>query len=309
MNKIYFLLFVAAQYCGEATAQDRTPMNNFREMGGFAAPESVVFGGDFVFVSNVGASGKATAKDGDGFISKVSKGSGMMVRRDWATGLNSPKGMVVIKNTLYVTDIDKVLGFDLKTAKQVFSLDLADTKSVFINDIAVKDNGTLFVSASDINAIFVININKKSYEKLAIDAPKGVNGLCYEAQTKTLWLNSMGESGNGELGRVTDLSSDPTYETISSARKGTLDGLQIPEKGLILYSDWGAPKSKRGVILRYDTKTEMSRPVPLHRTFGGPADFIFDNETACFYIPLMTENKLWIEQVAGILTDVDIIKD
>lgn len=232
-----------------------------------------------------------------------------MVRRDWVTGLNGPKGMVVIKNTLYVTDIDKVLGFDLKTAKQVFSLDMADTKSVFINDIAVKDNGTLFVSASDINAIFVININKKSYEKLAIDAPKGVNGLCYETKAKTLWLNSMGESGDGELGRVTDLSSDPTYETISSARKGTLDGLQIPEKGLILYSDWGAPKSKRGVILRYDTKTEMSRPVPLHRTFGGPADFIFDNETACFYIPLMTENKLWIEQVAGILTDVDIIKD
>ena len=60
---------------------------------GFKNPESTLVSrvGDHIYVSNV--NGAPTEKDGNGFISKISP-DGKMIKADWATGLNAPKGYV-----------------------------------------------------------------------------------------------------------------------------------------------------------------------------------------------------------------------
>lgn len=63
--------------------------------------------GRFIYVSN----GPGTAKDGNGFISRVST-SGEMLQREWATGLNAPKGIFLVGGTLYAADIDEVLAIN-----------------------------------------------------------------------------------------------------------------------------------------------------------------------------------------------------
>ncbi len=303
MKKTFlFLLFISL--VAKVSAQGEPTLNRYREMPGFDAPESIVANGDFIYVSNVGK-GDVLAKDTNGFISKVNKMTGIFVEKKFIKGLHGPKGMAIVKNTIYVTDIDRVLGFDLKTGKQ--NLEVTFPEGKFLNDIAVRDNNTLYISDTELEKIFELNIAKKSYKALNTKTPAGVNGMVYVEKEKALYVNGFGSKGkkNGELGIIKKLDSNaPVYEAMP-AKKGYMDGLSIPEKDIIIFSDWVGFEGKQGRINRYDPKTEMTRSIPLQRAFGGPADFYFDIETSCFFIPLMTENKIWIQQIGGILTDRD----
>ena len=79
-----------------ALAQDST---------GLANPESITSDGKYLYVSNIGNKLDPSAKDGDGFISKLSL-DGKVIEHSWAdTKLNAPKGTAVIRGVLYVTDI------------------------------------------------------------------------------------------------------------------------------------------------------------------------------------------------------------
>ena len=311
MQKIFIsLLFCSfsaiflAIFATTAHAQGEPTLNRYREMTGFDAPESIVGSGEFIYVSNVGK-GEVLAKDTNGFISKVSKTTGIFVQKKLIAGLNGPKGMAIVKNTLYVTDIDRVLGYDLKTLKLTMEVSIAEAK--FLNDIAVRDNNTLYISDTKLNKIYEINTTKKTAKALNVKTPQGANGMVYVAAEKALYINGFGSDGkkNGELAIIKKLDTDaPTYEA-TAAKKGCMDGLCIPEKDIIVFSDWVGFEGKQGRINTYDPKTEMTRSVPLQRAFGGPADFYFDIETSCFFIPLMLENKIWIQQIGGILTDRD----
>ena len=93
------------------------------ETTGFKNPESVLPdpGGEFAYVSNV--DGQPTEKDGKGFISKISLKDGTVIAPQWATGLNGPKGMALVKGRLYVSDIDRLVEIDTETGKIVASYD------------------------------------------------------------------------------------------------------------------------------------------------------------------------------------------
>jgi hypothetical protein len=145
------------------------------EVGGFENPESVLVTSDRVYVSNIGAKLAPTERDGDGFLSLLNK-KGEVINRKFISGLNAPKGMVIIGNMLYVADVDEVKGFDIHSKKQLFSLTFKGV--VFLNDIAVKDKNTLYVSGTDSGKIYTVNISKKSYSVLA-DLPTA-NGVYYE---------------------------------------------------------------------------------------------------------------------------------
>ncbi len=127
---------------------------------GLSSPESVAMTGDGkkFFISNLGEKLEPSAKDGDGFITEVSP-EGAVVNKKFLPKsgvLNGPKGLSIIGPTLYVTDVDRVVGFDLVSREQVFEMDFSAEKTVFLNDLAVYDDNTLFVSATDIGKIFKI---------------------------------------------------------------------------------------------------------------------------------------------------------
>src|SRR5881397_650410 len=83
---------------------------------GIAAPESVYVDTDsgFIFVSNI--NGMPDARDGNGYISKLSS-DGKMVTAQWVTGLNAPKGLRSYKGTLWNADLDEVIGIDITSGK------------------------------------------------------------------------------------------------------------------------------------------------------------------------------------------------
>jgi len=254
---------------------------------GFSSPESVIVKNQDVYVSNVGKELKPTQKDGDGFISKLDL-NGKIKELHFIDGLNAPKGMGIIGNTLFVADIDSVKGFDRKTKKEVFSLTFDNVK--FLNDITIKDKHTLFVGASDIGAIYEVNIKNKSYKKV-IDFTTA-NGLFYE--DGILYAAELGSSpktmfdAKGKFYQI-DLKSNKLAQLGSF--EGVLDG--VHKVGDKLYiSDWGKSK-KSGIVRVYDLKTKEESVLKLE-PFMGAADLWIDEKSNKLYLPQMLGNKLTI---------------
>lgn len=112
---------------------------------GFEAPEGAVVGPDGTyFISNV--AGDGGTKDGNGFISKVdTDGTVLMLR--WAEGLDAPKGLAVLGDTLYAADLDRVVTFDAHngTMRDTIAIDGAqglNDMTVWKDEVLVSDSAT-----------------------------------------------------------------------------------------------------------------------------------------------------------------------
>ncbi len=264
---------------------------------GFNSPESVARDGKYLYVSNLGVKLEPSAKDGDGYISKLDI-QGNVVKKDFITGLDGPKGLAVLGNVLYVSDIDHLLGFDLKSGEKVFDLDFSAEKTAYLNDLAVEDNHHLFISATDINKIFQVDVKAKTYVDIGV-AVSGPNGLWYEAKGKQLYVvgfASQDGKASGEVGVVDFLRQPAEYKKIID-RPGYYDGIQPMADGVFLVSDWVAFEPERGVLLRVNVKSRTFDVIP--GAYGGPADFLYVHDKAglyprLLYLPRMIDGKLEI---------------
>ncbi len=86
-------------------------------VNGFTLPEGITSNGSRFFVSNQGKD--PLSKDGDGFITETD-GHGLIIKARFQKGtLNTPKGLAIIGDVLYVADLDRVVGFNINNAKGV----------------------------------------------------------------------------------------------------------------------------------------------------------------------------------------------
>lgn len=255
---------------------------------GFSSPESTIVNNHNLYVSNVGKELKPTVKDGDGFISKLTL-DGKIEQLHFIDGLNAPKGMGIVGNTLYIADIDTLRGFDLETKKEVFTVVFEGVN--FLNDITVKDSNTLFVSASDVGAIFEVNLSSKSFTKL-MDFTVA-NGLFYEDDV--LYAAELGSSpksmfdGKGKLYKI-DLKNNNKLTQLGTFQ-GILDGVyKVGNK--VYVSDWGNGKDL-GIVRVYDLKTKKQSVLKVE-AFMGSADFWIDEKSNKLYLPQMIGGKISI---------------
>ena len=63
--------------------------------------------------------------------------------------LDAPKGMGIVGDTLWVSDVGAVRGFNKRTAAPVATITLG-SRAVFLNDLAAGPNGTLYFTDSGI---------------------------------------------------------------------------------------------------------------------------------------------------------------
>ncbi len=209
---------------------------------GLVNPESAAIGpqGD-VYVSVIGE----FDKDGDGRIVIVDL-EGKAAPRDFAKGLNDPKGIIFVGENLFVTDKTKVLKIDGQGKVSV----LADAKAFpsepkFLNDIVADAQGTLFVTDSNAGAIY--SISPEGKVTLVADqtspAVKGPNGLTFDNDGNLLVL----DFGSGNLHRLVD---GKFVKLIDGFPGG--DGLAVGPDGKIYLSQWSTgdtwvlPRETRG---------------------------------------------------------------
>ncbi len=277
MNKVLKAALIVA--AGMAVAQLMTPAfaadaGKLRVIydqtrTGFAFPESIVYdpGQKVFYVSNFGGSElKPAEKDGMGRISKVSLDGQVIESRflpDPGDVMNKPKGLWVKGNRLWVTDIDSVWVFDLKTQK---GKKLPIPGIVFANDPALIGNA-LYVSDSRADTIYKIEpadfLNTKEPKITKVLSGKSVdpNGL-WPAKGGGLLI--AGFKSDKDPRAIFSLSPKGEVKKLSK-EIGRLDGLYQMPDGTILATDWNS-----GSLFSWTEKDGMQT---IASGFRGPADF------------------------------------
>src|ERR1700712_1168766 len=130
-------------------------------ISGFEAPESVIKSGDRLFVSNIGGiKPDPMALDSNGFISELST-DGRVLHQKFQKGiLNGPKGMAVVEDLVYVADVNRVVGFNIRNGEQLFEVSIPSAK--MLNDLCKVDDNHVCVSETVSGQVLLIDITDKS---------------------------------------------------------------------------------------------------------------------------------------------------
>lgn len=294
MKTLLYISFAAAIFSGcNSPVENKEATEN--EVSGLLLPEGAVRSGQYIYVSNVGREFKPLDKDGDGFISRHNLDGTIDSTRFIPLNdtLHSPKGMGVIGKTIYVTDIDVLKGYNLQSGEKIFSMDFSMENTSLLNDIAVKNDSTLFISAMDIGKIYEVNLKTQSY-KLVLEKPRP-NGLFWDKENESLYLGMFGREENangdhGDIGVIAMKDSIPVYTELTGYQ-GNIDGV-TKFNNTLYFTDW-LSKGDKGSLLSLDLTT-LKIDTLLQNGIFGPGDFYFDEESENFYIPKMRENKLLI---------------
>lgn len=289
---------VASQSCNgsaqggdgtDTTKTDTTPPVPQPVAPIFNSPEGVASDGEFIYVSNVGVKLEPQTKDGDGRIMKLNMAANDWIDKDkWAAiKLDAPKGMAIIGKRLWVTDIDRVVEIDLKKVEQSYVYDFSRFNAHFLNDLAVKNDSTLLVSATDINAIFQINLKDQNFEKIKTGEINGPNGLAYDSESNKIYCVEYGSDAKPK-GRVLAIDANTGATRQVGNHTGGLDGVGFAADGSLLFSDWNAAHVER-MAIPGGTVTEVASD-----SIKGPADFYYHIPTKQLFLPCMMENQLLI---------------
>jgi len=265
------LAVVQAGVSPAASAQDVKAIRVVSEQTatGFKFPESVAYDprAKVLYVSQFGSELQPTLKDGKGKISRVSL-AGKVLEEQFlpAAGdvLNKPKGIWVEGDRLWVTDIDVVWVFDLKTRR---GKKVALPGIKFANDPTVRANA-LFVSDNRGDQVYRVEpadfLDAKGDPKVTlVFSGKSVNpnGL-YPARDGSLLV--VGFMSADQPRGIYALSAGGEVKALSKDL-GRLDGVYEMDDGTLLVTDWNS-----GSLSRWSAKTGLQT---LASGFKGPADF------------------------------------
>ena len=255
-----------------------------QKISGLKMPESVVQATDGrVFVSEINGFGV----DGDGQISVIEAGQVKL----FAKGLDDPKGLAIIGQTLYVADNKRILKLALSGPKQgqaeVFAAATAfPVTPLFLNDLEADLAGNLYVSDSgDLKGKggAVYQINAQGQVRLLI------NG---QQDNRILAPNGLLMDDTGDVLMVVDFASGILYSYNLVTKQlldiadgfGGGDGVVHHANGSMFVSDW-----KNGKVFRLDMNGEVT---PLAATYQSAADIALTKDEKVLMVPDMKAGEL-----------------
>ena len=278
-----------------------TPASKLLVVEGFLTPESVLHdpAQDIYFVSNI--NGSPTAKDNNGFLSRV-RPDGAVENLKFIEGsrnnvtLHAPKGLALLGDTLWVTDIDMVRAFNARTGAPVDSVSLGGTTgAVFLNDIAVATTGALYITDTGIRFDDVGNIVHPGPDRIFRIRPDShavtvavrsdslgrPNGITLDSMGKRFVVVSFG--GRGVLSWK---PGDRAPRVVFKAA-GELDGVEIVG-GKIIVSSWADSSVSR---------MDSAGPTKLVTGVPSPADIGYDARRNRLLVPVFSGNRVEIWQL------------
>lgn len=255
---------------------------------GFSTPESVLVdeARDRYLVSNI--NGRPVDADNNGFISVLGP-DGKVENLKWIEGgknkvtLNAPKGMAVVKDVLYVADLDTLRMFDVKSGAPKGEVKLEG--ATFANDVVASEDGSkIYVSDSG------LKMEGSDFKPTGTDAVWVVEKGKAKALAKTTDLakpNGLLVDGKGLL--VAPFGSNELYKLDDKGAKG--DATKLPKGSLdgiarvgdaLLVSSWEGQavyKGKPGGTFE-----------PVLQSLEAPADIGYDKKRGRVLVPRFMGN-------------------
>lgn len=254
------------------------------EVTGFSGPESVIWDSiqDVYFVANI--NGDPTAKDGNGFISRVRPDGAIDSLRFIGAGrdsvfLHAPKGMAIIGSTLWVADIDRVRAFHRETGTPVGGIDLSARGVEFLNDVEIGADGSLYVSETATDRIFRVEPSLRLTTILEGGELDGPNGLLWDHAGARLLIASF----NG--GKVLAWTPGDSTTTVVATGPEGLDGFARFHDGAIYVSTLSG---NAVLALGADALTSVIASV------ASPADIRADAHRGRLLVPMLDQDRLQI---------------
>lgn len=259
---------------------------------GLAGPETVIYDdqADVYLVSNI--NGKPMEKDDDGFISRLSP-SGEMLELKWIDGskpevaLDSPMGMVLDRDTLYVADADAVRLFDRRTGIAKGSWKVPNPH--FPNDVTLDDQGRVILTETGIKvephdilkvgdyAIYRFDKKGKAETLAKGDALQGPNGVKW-TKDGILFVTFMGMA-------VEKLQGKKPVE-VAKLPASQCDGFVLLPDDTMLTGCWSS------AAVYYVDRDRHAREVA--GNLLTPAGLHYDLKRKVILVPLVTENQVRI---------------
>ena len=238
-------------------------------------PESVIYDKkrDRIYVSNI--NGDPSEEDGNGYISSVGPDGELISAYLFSGYLDAPKGMAIVEDKLYVSDITKIVEIDLNTEVSTNTWEIDTAK--FLNDVAAGPDGKIYFSDSRTNTIYTINNDKP--EVYISDAKlNGPNGIFIDGNT--MMVTNMGGS---ELLKIN--MDDKNISTMSTGI-GAGDGLEPVGDGRFLASSW----SGQVFLIESDGTKETILDTQIEKINAADIGFIADKKV--LLVPTFSDNRV-----------------
>lgn len=262
---------------------------------GLATPEAVTWDATrkLWYVSNI--NGQPTNKDDNGYILRLSAEGQMMDSLPFITGadddvtLNAPKGMALVGDTLWVSDIDAVRGFDVNSGRAVANIDLASMKATFLNDLVAGTDGTLYITDSGIafdstgavlhpgkSRVFAIS-GRTASEAVVLPAQSAANGIAWDAARGAYLI-----VGFNSPTIFAWTPGSAKADSIGSGQGGG-DGIVVLADGRALYSSWADSSIS---VFEGGIVTTLRKGLP------SPADLGLDPARNVIAVPLFSADRV-----------------
>jgi sugar lactone lactonase YvrE len=277
-----------------ATATGASSATKLGEATGMKTPESVRYDPelDLYYISNI--NGNPSQHDNNGFIAILradSTGAPMkMLVEGGKNGvtLDAPKGLALSGDTLWVADIDHVRAFNRKTGAKLADIDLTEQKAMFLNDVAIGGDGSVYVTDTGIafnatggqshpgtDQLFKISGGRTSV--LRPDSLYSPNGITWDKANSRFILGGFAAKG------VQAWKEGDKQPTTLADGPGQYDGVEVLSDGRILVSSWA------------DNTVDVVQNGKLTKLVGdvsGPADIGVDTKRNVLAVPRFNDGKV-----------------
>ncbi|MDF1572732.1 MAG: hypothetical protein P1P82_14080 [Bacteroidales bacterium] len=233
-------------------------------------PESVLYDAKrgVLYVANMN---RTEEGDDTGFISKLDT-DGTVIDMYWIDGLNEPRGMGIHGDLLFATDMDRLLVIDIEKGEVQKMVPVEG--SVFLNDLSVGEDGTVYFSDSRAGKVQTYKDGEIADWIPEINSP---NGLFDEGEEILV-----AASGDSEV-RLVDKSTGE-YEVVATGVG--VDGIEYTGiDDYYIVSEW------KGVIHMIGNDT-IQKLLDTEAQKKNTADIGYNMEKKIVYVPTFFDNRV-----------------
>ena len=256
------------------------------ETTGLSHAESVIYDENY---NRLYVSVQGEQEPGDGGIVTMDL-EGNIINKRFTTGLNNPKGLAILGDWIYVSDVTELVGINRQTGEILKRYPVGDEH--FLNDVTVDDDNNVYVSDMRTSSIYQLKGSSKLIKWISSPLLENPNGLL--ALNNTIYVAAWGlpskVEGQNSKGRFikVDINSKK-IENITVDPQGNLDGVQVFDDNHFLISDWRA-----GTI---SIAAKNGSFKPFFRSEMSVGDILYIRDKQLLALPLNRQNKVLIYKV------------